>query len=386
MGTVTAANSALLLVELHAGCRELLLPTATTPKTTLLEGLNQGLARVGITRERSPLPDAIAAQLALFAERGETAPLSTGLIAALTNFRTTLEGMPIVGALLTESEGPDTLLGHLLTAPAMAESAAGAMVWGAELAIDPTSRGKAAAFYAQRLEALTTSFQEQGESRERALYLASVTLGNELIGVADGLLREAYIDSLTSVMTRGAGMRLVREAIIVDTTSVVPGQTPRQPCLGHVLVMVDIDHFRDLNNTHGHLFGDKVLREIGKVLRTTVRPDDVVLRYGGEEFGILLRETDMNGAASVIRRVQEQIRQLEFVTEGTTVRPTVSFGYAPMINGVKSEADIEARVRQSLGRADAALYNAKRGTLTGGNGRNQVVAWTQEMGETPPKV
>jgi diguanylate cyclase (GGDEF)-like protein len=128
-------------------------------------------------------------------------------------------------------------------------------------------------------------------------------------------------------------------------------------------IMIDLDHFKRLNDTHGHLKGDRVLREIGRVLREGARETDFVARYGGEEFAILCPHTDTEQALVVAERIRRAVEEREFDLDGASARITVSLGVStwPRRRDARSSNDlIEA--------ADAALYEAKR------QGRNRVVA------------
>jgi two-component system, cell cycle response regulator len=121
------------------------------------------------------------------------------------------------------------------------------------------------------------------------------------------------------------------------------------------LLMIDLDHFKRVNDTHGHLVGDAVLREVAELLLREVRGSDLVGRYGGEEFLVVLPETDDEGAASFAERVREHVATHEFPARepGLTLRMTASIGVATF-----PAARIES-VEDLFARADAALYRAK---------------------------
>jgi diguanylate cyclase (GGDEF)-like protein len=127
------------------------------------------------------------------------------------------------------------------------------------------------------------------------------------------------------------------------------------------LVMFDIDHFKRINDTYGHLAGDHVLAELAKNVAPIVRSEDVFARYGGEEFVILSRSTDPPSAAVVAERVRATVEAQKFEVEGTVIQVTVSVGVAAAPHHeIKAPEDLVAR-------ADKALYEAKRA------GRNRVV-------------
>jgi two-component system cell cycle response regulator len=162
----------------------------------------------------------------------------------------------------------------------------------------------------------------------------------------------AHTDPLTQVLNRRAlTERLTREmerSLRYDT------------CVA--LLMIDIDHFKRVNDTHGHLVGDDVLRDVAALLNVTVRGTDMVARYGGEEFLVVLPETDDEGAAAFAERIRERIEQhpLTGRANDCELRVTASIGVATF-----PAARIES-VEDLFARADAALYRAKA------DGRNRV--------------
>jgi diguanylate cyclase (GGDEF)-like protein len=128
------------------------------------------------------------------------------------------------------------------------------------------------------------------------------------------------------------------------------------------LVLGDLDHLRDLNNTHGHLAGDIVIEGIAEILRTSVRDGDIVCRFGGEEFAILLPGADAAVAMRVAERIRRRVAVAAFdVGGGTSVRVTLSSGVSLVGPGVDNLTDLVTA-------ADTALYAAKHA------GRNCSVA------------
>jgi two-component system, cell cycle response regulator len=126
------------------------------------------------------------------------------------------------------------------------------------------------------------------------------------------------------------------------------------------MLMVDLDHFKKINDTMGHLVGDDVLRELAQLLQESVRSVDFVARYGGEEFVVVLPETQIHGATKFAERLRERIANTGFVAQHGGVRLTASIGVASYpINEVHTGDDLFAR-------ADEALYRAKA------EGRNRV--------------
>jgi diguanylate cyclase (GGDEF)-like protein len=136
------------------------------------------------------------------------------------------------------------------------------------------------------------------------------------------------------------------------------------------LLALDVDHFKTVNDTLGHLAGDFVLREVGALLLHTARAGDVVARTGGEEFSIVLPDTSAAGAYQVATRLCEVIREHRFVDGARGARLTVSIGVVAADTRITGSI---AGIAETLkGRADDALYAAKRG------GRDRVRSWVEE--------
>ena len=128
------------------------------------------------------------------------------------------------------------------------------------------------------------------------------------------------------------------------------------------MIMMDIDHFKSINDNHGHSVGDMVLRAVAKPLQRMVREIDIVARMGGEEFTFMLPETGLEEATSLAERLRSEIEALAVENNGHQIRITASFGVVTCKDGDK---DIEALLTE----ADDALYLAKK------NGRNQIRIW-----------
>src|SRR4051794_10792983 len=129
------------------------------------------------------------------------------------------------------------------------------------------------------------------------------------------------------------------------------------------LVLFDIDHFKKVNDTHGHQAGDHVLFEISSLLSSALRAEDVFARYGGEEFAVICRGSDETQAQVVGERMRKAVESHRFVYEGTLIPVTISVGIAVLPNAAVNDAN------DIVGFADQALYKSKNG------GRNRVTLY-----------
>jgi diguanylate cyclase (GGDEF)-like protein len=126
------------------------------------------------------------------------------------------------------------------------------------------------------------------------------------------------------------------------------------------LLMFDVDHFKQVNDRHGHLAGDHVLETLAQIVRGTLRAEDLFVRYGGEEFAVLCRGVILDNAAALAERLREKVQAFVFEHQGQHIPLTISVGVAPWVD----QPDSTTRL---IADADAALYDAKDG------GRNRVV-------------
>lgn len=124
------------------------------------------------------------------------------------------------------------------------------------------------------------------------------------------------------------------------------------------LMMVDVDHFKAINDTHGHAAGDEVIRGVAAALRSAMRLHDLAGRYGGEEFAVVLPSTDAAGAAALAERLRARIARA-VLDRGRGLKATVSIGFTAL-------APADATAIEWIARADRALYRAKQ------SGRNRV--------------
>ena len=172
----------------------------------------------------------------------------------------------------------------------------------------------------------------------------------------EGLLRFAFTDYLTGLKTRG----YFEQQLELEFKR---AERRRQK---FALLMIDIDHFKQLNDTFGHHVGDQVLRDVASILMKDMREVDTVARYGGEEFVIILPETTESGARYVAQRLRRSVEQAKFFAGSpqSIQHLTISIGIAVF--------DTDAQFKRDLIEfADAALYAAKH------SGRNQVLCYSE---------
>ncbi len=165
------------------------------------------------------------------------------------------------------------------------------------------------------------------------------------------LLQDALTDTLTQLPNRRNGTDFLASEWIFAQSS-----GASLACL-----MLDIDHFKKINDKYGHAAGDAVLRQLAEILKRTSRAEDMVFRYGGEEFAAILTNTNLRVAVQVGERIRALVEKAVFVWEEQNIPVTLSVGVA-ITTG--READSLALIKA----ADAALYKAKE------SGRNRVVA------------
>jgi two-component system cell cycle response regulator len=175
---------------------------------------------------------------------------------------------------------------------------------------------------------------------------------NQLKALNQKLQSLAVTDGLTGLHNHRAFQDYLEEQFQVAMRN-------RQPL---AVILMDVDHFKQYNDTYGHQAGDEVLRQVAQILSAHVREGDFVARYGGEEFVIVLPRTDLESAVAVAERLREAVQSAEW-----RLRPvTGSFGVACI------RPDMETR-QELIEAADQALYQAKK------NGRNRVEAWNYRL-------
>lgn len=184
-------------------------------------------------------------------------------------------------------------------------------------------------------------------ARRRQLELERTN--RELLSVNSRLAELAAHDALTGLYNRRHFYEVLRTEF----------QRSRRHHRPLTVLMVDIDHFKRVNDQHGHLQGDRVLSQVGQLLSDELRQTDVVARYGGDEFALILPETDERSATIVAEKLRGTVEHRRFVNGGVCNELTISVGVAGLDQTLMSE---DALMRLT----DAALYRAKDA------GRNRV--------------
>lgn len=160
----------------------------------------------------------------------------------------------------------------------------------------------------------------------------------------------AVIDPLTGLYNRRFGTARLSE----EFQRAVRAETPLS------VLMLDIDHFKAINDTHGHLIGDRVLAQVAQVLQQLSRESDIAVRYGGEEFFILLPGANCDNAQALAERIRRAVADLVIDHAGMALRVTISIGLSSLPEAAANTPEI------LITQADTALYQAKQG------GRNRV--------------
>lgn len=164
----------------------------------------------------------------------------------------------------------------------------------------------------------------------------------------DNIEALATLDSLTGLPNRRGFDLLAAQAL---------QEAQREP-KPLIALLIDLDHFKALNDTHGHLAGDEVLRQFAQVLQECLRHADIICRWGGEEFIVLLKDTDSHSALAVAEKIRSKTAALAFTYAGQPIHLTASIGL--------SNLQADDTLHSLIARADHALYRAKQ------SGRNRV--------------
>jgi diguanylate cyclase (GGDEF)-like protein len=303
--------------------------------------------------------------------RDEFAELATSFNSMADQLRTRLQELELqrkrlrdslsrTGELLTATHDIDQLLLLIASAAVEAAEAEGAVLLGEDGAFvevgtvaddakrfelpiaTPNSRFGILILYAGQLG-------EDELLASRAL-VAQGANALENARLHEAAAQQAISDELTGLSNR----RHCEERLVAEIARSERYDTP----LG--VIVADIDEFKAANDTYGHAFGDLVLQRFADVLRGTLRDVDVIGRWGGEEFLILLPETTLDGAIEAAERIRTGFAAVEFGPDGAEVRMTASFGVAGFVRGTNALELVRA--------ADDVLYDAKR------RGKNRVKA------------
>src|SRR5690606_13146866 len=172
-----------------------------------------------------------------------------------------------------------------------------------------------------------------------------------MAALVDEQQRLAMIDPLTNLMNRRSFLAQINTELSRAT----------RYCLPLSIVLLDIDHFKVINDTRGHAAGDHVLTNIGPLLRRSLRTADMSARWGGEEFVIALTNTDLAGAGVVAERIRAEREGLQIGSQDRSIPITGSLGLTEYVTGEEFDAVMD--------RADRAMYQAKA------LGRNRVIVW-----------
>jgi diguanylate cyclase (GGDEF)-like protein len=173
---------------------------------------------------------------------------------------------------------------------------------------------------------------------------------------AERLAHQLYESSVRDPLTRAHNRRYLVERLASEIAYAIRHETRL------ALIMFDLDHFKRVNDTHGHLAGDDVLREISALVTRMIRTEDVFARFGGEEFVVLARGIEHVNAGRFAERLRVAVERLDIASENIVVHVSISVGYASFDELVDAERTGEGLLRL----ADTRMYRAKTG------GRNRV--------------
>lgn len=207
-------------------------------------------------------------------------------------------------------------------------------------------------------ETLTKAFSDLGQLAERELLTADLwDAQSQLVSKLGTARRQALLDPLTRVWNRRGGMELL-ELVLEESKS---SHEQLAVC------MADIDIFKEINDKHGHPTGDQTLSKIAASIVASVRPDDVVSRYGGDEFLVILRDIGPDICRVVAERIRDNTEKTRVRTRDGSLSVTISLGMAVTGPGETITAE------QIIERADQALYHAKH------HGRNKATLWADDI-------
>lgn len=185
-----------------------------------------------------------------------------------------------------------------------------------------------------------------------------------MLDLQDELLAQAHTDPLTGLANRRHFFEIFERQIVESSEKHIPLS----------LVMVDLDYFKNVNDTYGHLGGDNILKQLAEILKNNLYPLDFAARYGGEEFIISLPDTDLDHAVRAAEKLRSFIQSYKWNISAELLNLTISLGVAAM------DASTLPDPYELVNKADKALYAAK------GRGRNCVVRWNDMQNENKDEV
>ncbi|WP_447802196.1 GGDEF domain-containing protein [Pseudomonas serbica] len=212
---------------------------------------------------------------------------------------------------------------------------------------------------------ISYSLSHEGEHLGELVFRRNQRFSEQEQGHLESLLAALLFPMRNALLYRAATQSALRDPLTDTGNRIAMDQTlqreielARRHMQPLSLLMLDIDHFKQINDTHGHGAGDDVLKAVAASIKNQLRNVDMVFRYGGEEFLILLSNTSREAAALVGERLRCAAQTEDYPADGCTVELTVSLGCSTLLPGESAES--------LLRRADSALYVAKR------EGRNRL--------------
>ena len=206
---------------------------------------------------------------------------------------------------------------------------------------------------------ISYSLSHEGEHLGELIFRRNQRFSEQEQGYLESLLAALLFPMRNTLLYRAATQSALRDPLTDTGNRIAMDQTlqreielARRHMQPLSLLMLDIDHFKQVNDTHGHGAGDDVLKAVAASIKNQLRNVDMVFRYGGEEFLILLSNTSREAAALVGERLRCAVQAEDYPANGCTVELTVSLGCSTLLPGESAES--------LLRRADSALYVAKR--------------------------
>jgi diguanylate cyclase (GGDEF)-like protein len=212
---------------------------------------------------------------------------------------------------------------------------------------------------------ISYSLSHEGEHLGELVFRRNQRFSDQEQGYLESLLSALLFPMRNTLLYRAATQSALRDPLTDTGNRIAMDQTlqreidmSRRHLQPLSLLMLDIDHFKRINDNHGHSAGDEVLKAVAAAIKSQLRNVDMVFRFGGEEFLILLSNTGREAAALVGERLRFATQAKEYLADGKSVELTVSLGCSTLLPGESAES--------LLRRADSALYVAKR------EGRNRL--------------